>query len=86
LPKVQWNGSVCQWLKDGQGNRLVDSHLDFSDHKEAVKMSGGMRPSDIIAKMRNPGPGMTKFDKNAIPDKTAQSHRGLCFEGLHVRL
>lgn len=25
------------WLKDGQGKRLVDSHPDFSDHKEAVK-------------------------------------------------
>ena len=25
------------WLKDGQGNRLVDSHSDFPDHKEAVK-------------------------------------------------
>ncbi len=25
------------WLKDGQGKRLVDSHADFSDHKEAVK-------------------------------------------------
>ena len=25
------------WLKDGQGKRLVDSHSDFSDHKEAVK-------------------------------------------------
>ncbi len=25
------------WLKDGQGKRLVDSHSDFSDYKEAVK-------------------------------------------------
>ena len=25
------------WLKDGQGKRLVDSHSDFADHKEAVK-------------------------------------------------
>ena len=25
------------WLKDGQGKRLVDSHSDFSNHKEAVK-------------------------------------------------
>ncbi|MGO9145348.1 MAG: acetate/propionate family kinase [Desulfomonilia bacterium] len=25
------------WLKDSQGKRLVDSHSDFSDHKEAVK-------------------------------------------------
>ncbi|MFZ0726282.1 MAG: acetate/propionate family kinase [Desulfobacterales bacterium] len=25
------------WLKDNQGNRLVDIHADYSDHKEAVK-------------------------------------------------
>ena len=25
------------WLKDGQGKRLVDSHSDFSNHREAVK-------------------------------------------------
>jgi acetate kinase len=25
------------WLKDGQGNRVIDSHSDFSDHKAAVK-------------------------------------------------
>ncbi|MGA8282434.1 MAG: acetate/propionate family kinase, partial [Desulfobacterales bacterium] len=25
------------WLKDNQGKRLVDSHSDYSDHKEAVK-------------------------------------------------
>ena len=25
------------WLKDSQGKRLVDSHSDYSDHKEAVK-------------------------------------------------
>jgi cytochrome c6 len=28
---------------------------------------------DIIAKMRNPGPGMTKFDKKTIPDKEAKA-------------
>jgi acetate kinase len=25
------------WLKDGQGKRLVDSHSEFSDHKDAIK-------------------------------------------------
>ncbi len=28
---------------------------------------------DIIAKMRNPGPGMTKFDKKTIPDNEAKA-------------
>ena len=27
---------------------------------------------DIINLMRNPGPGMTKFDKNTVPDKSAK--------------
>ena len=25
------------WLKDGQGQRMVDSHADYADHNEAVK-------------------------------------------------
>jgi len=29
------------------------------------------KPSDIVKKMRKPGPGMTKFDKKTIPDKDA---------------
>ncbi len=29
-------------------------------------------PEDIIKKMRNPGPGMKKFDKDTISDKDAR--------------
>lgn len=29
------------------------------------------KPGDIIAKMRDPGPGMTKFDKATISDEEA---------------
>lgn len=28
---------------------------------------------DIVAKMRKPGPGMTEFDKQTIPDKNAKA-------------
>ncbi len=27
---------------------------------------------DIVNRMRNPGPGMTKFDKNTVSDKSAK--------------
>ncbi|MCL4492757.1 MAG: c-type cytochrome [Nitrospirae bacterium] len=29
-------------------------------------------PADIVGKMRNPGPGMTRFDKKTIPDADAK--------------
>lgn len=29
-------------------------------------------PADIVRNMRNPGPGMTKFDATTIPDKEAR--------------
>jgi cytochrome c6 len=31
------------------------------------------KPPDIVATMRSPGPGMTKFDEKAIPEKTAKA-------------
>ena len=34
--------------------------------------NGVTKPADIIATMRNPGPGMTKFDEKAIPDQDAK--------------
>ncbi len=42
-------------------------------HKKDLDANGIKRPADIIAKMRNPGPGMTQFDKKTIPDKEAQT-------------
>lgn len=37
-----------------------------------LKANGIKKPADIIAKMRNPGPGMTKFDEKDVPEKTAR--------------
>ena len=34
--------------------------------------NGVMTVSDIVGKMRNPGPGMTKFDEKTIPDADAK--------------
>lgn len=42
-------------------------------HKKDLDANGIKKPADIIAKMRNPGPGMTKFDKQTIPDNEAKA-------------
>jgi cytochrome c6 len=41
--------------------------------KEARTTNGIKSWKDIVAKMRNPGPGMTKFDKKTISDKEAKA-------------
>jgi cytochrome c6 len=41
-------------------------------HKKAREASKVKTAEDIIKTMRNPGPGMTKFDEKAIPDKDAR--------------
>jgi cytochrome c6 len=33
--------------------------------------NGIVKPQDIVAKMRRPGPGMTTFAPNEVPDKEA---------------
>jgi len=42
-------------------------------NKEALTKNGVKSWKDIVAKMRNPGPGMTKFDKKEISDKEARA-------------
>ena len=41
--------------------------------KEARTANGIKTWKDIVAKMRNPGPGMTKFDKKEVSDKEAKA-------------
>jgi cytochrome c6 len=41
--------------------------------KEALEKNGVKSWKDIVAKMRNPGPGMTKFGKKEISDKEARA-------------
>lgn len=41
-------------------------------HKSDRDANNVRTASDIIGKMRNPGPGMTKFDKKTIPDDEAK--------------
>ena len=40
--------------------------------KKDREAHGVNKAEDIIGKMRNPGPGMTQFDKKAIADKDAK--------------
>jgi cytochrome c6 len=41
-------------------------------HKKDRDANNIKKPQDIIEKMRNPGPGMTTFDKTTISDKDAK--------------
>ena len=41
-------------------------------HKKDRDANNVKTPQDIINKMRNPGPGMTQFDKTTISDKDAK--------------
>jgi len=41
-------------------------------HSSDLTANNITKPEDIIAIMRNPGPGMSKFDKEKIPDNFAQ--------------
>lgn len=41
-------------------------------HKKDLEASGIRKAEDIIKTMRNPGPGMLKFDAKTIPDKEAK--------------
>ncbi len=42
-------------------------------NKKALEAKGIRKPADIVRQMRNPGPGMTRFDEKTIPDKEAKA-------------
>ena len=81
-------GIACQAEKAGgeaPGKALFQQHCaachpdggniinpDFPLHKEKLKEHNITKPGDIVEKMRNPGPGMTKFGKDTISDKDAE--------------
>ena len=58
--------AVCH--PDG-GNAITP---DLTLHREKLKAHNITKPGDIIEKMRNPGPAMTKFDNDTISDKDAK--------------
>ncbi len=42
-------------------------------HKADREANNIKTAADIVNRMRNPGPGMTKFDEKTIPDKDAHA-------------
>jgi len=51
------------------GGNIIKPALTL--HKKAREAQGIKTAKDLVAKMRNPGPGMTRFDAKTIPDKDA---------------
>jgi cytochrome c6 len=41
-------------------------------HKKDLNANGIKTDKDIVGKMRNPGPGMTRFDAKTVSDKDAK--------------
>ena len=41
-------------------------------HKKDRDANGVKTAKDIVGKMRNPGPGMTRFDTKTVSDKDAK--------------
>lgn len=60
------NCAVCH----PNGENVINK--DKTLHKEDLDEHGVKTPDDIVKLMRNPGPGMKKFDKNTISDKDAK--------------
>lgn len=59
------NCSVCHV----DGGNIVNPQKPL--HKKEREANGVKTAADIIKRMRNPGPGMTKFDEKTISNKDA---------------
>jgi cytochrome c6 len=53
------------------GGNIVNAKKTLS--KKDLTANGIKTPKDIVAKMRNPGPGMTKFTPQAVSDAEAKA-------------
>ncbi len=54
-----------------KGGNIINAKKTLS--KKSLAENGVKSEKDIVAKMRNPGPGMTKFDAKAVPDAEAKA-------------
>jgi cytochrome c6 len=59
----------CEICHPDGGNIINPS---FTLHRKELAAHGITKPEGIIDKMRNPGPGMTKFNEKTIPDADAK--------------
>lgn len=62
--------SVCH----PEGGNIVNPKKTL--HKGDREANGIKTAADIVSKMRNPGPGMTKFDTKTVPDSEARKIAG----------
>ena len=62
--------SICH----PDGGNIVNPQKTL--HKKDREANGVKMASDIVNKMRNPGPGMTQFDEKTIKDKDATQIAG----------
>ena len=53
------------------GGNIVNAQKPLN--RKSLKVNGVKNAKDIIAKMRNPGLGMTKFDEKTISNKEAKA-------------
>jgi cytochrome c6 len=58
----------CAVCHPGGGNIINPQR---SLHKQELETRNIKSSKDVVATMRKPGPGMTKFDEKMIPDKDA---------------
>jgi cytochrome c6 len=66
--KAEFN-EYCAACHPGGGN-IFDNKKTL--HKKNLEANNVNTPENIVKIMRNPGPGMRKFDEKAIPDKAAK--------------
>lgn len=60
------NCAVCH----PDGGNIINPQKTL--HKKDFEKNNIKSPDDVVKTMRNPGPGMTKFDANTIPDAQAK--------------
>ena len=53
------------------GDNIINQKKSL--HKRDLEMNKIMTETDIVKLIRNPGPGMTKFDNKTITDKEARA-------------
>ncbi|HEY3307527.1 MAG TPA: c-type cytochrome [Desulfuromonadaceae bacterium] len=66
-PKKEFEKHCAVCHPDGQNTINARKPLN----RKSLAANGIKSTKDIVAKMRNPGPGMTRFDEKTIPDKEA---------------
>ena len=60
----------CTACHAGGGNII---RAEKSLHRKSLEANGIKTAADIVRLMRNPGPGMPKFDEKTVPDAEAKA-------------